>query len=276
MSLLYHPIKANVVADALSRLSMGSISHVDDSKKKLVQEVHQLARLGVRLVDSSESGVYVQSSLESSLVSEVKEKQDKDPSLVKLKESVQNQKIEVFSQGGDGILLCQGRLCVPSVDDIRQRILAEVHGARYSIHPGATKMYRNLRKIYWWSGMKRDVAEFVAKCSTCQKVKIDHHKPSCPMQKFSIPTWKWEVMNMDFVMDILMQHCSPTLLQYHPKNTGHKLTHTSSGIRNQIRSVLGKLIELQAVLLNRHEALPQVHELLNLCLSYLKRKELVQ
>ena len=73
MSVLYHLAKANVVAGALSRLSMGSISHVEDSKKKMAQEIHQFARLGVLLVDSSEGGVCVHSISESSLVSEVKE-----------------------------------------------------------------------------------------------------------------------------------------------------------------------------------------------------------
>ena len=67
---------------------MGSVAHVEDSKKKLAQEIHQLDRLGIRLVDSSEGGVCVHSSSESSLVSEVKEKKDRAPSLVKLKESV--------------------------------------------------------------------------------------------------------------------------------------------------------------------------------------------
>ena len=68
MSVLYHPSKANVVADALSRLSMGSVAHVEDSKKKLAQEIHYLARLGVRLVDAEEGDLWVQSSSESSLV----------------------------------------------------------------------------------------------------------------------------------------------------------------------------------------------------------------
>ena len=72
-------------------------------------------------------------------------KQDLDASLVRLKESVKDQKIKFPPQGGDGVLRFQGRLCVPNVDDLRQRIMAEVHGARYSIHPGATKMYRDLR-----------------------------------------------------------------------------------------------------------------------------------
>ena len=74
-----------------------------------------------------------------------------------------------------------------------------MHGARYSIHPEATKMYRDLREVYWWSGMKRDIAEFMAKCSTYQQVKIEHQKPSGPMQEFIIAIWKWKQVNMDFV-----------------------------------------------------------------------------
>ena len=61
-------------------------------------------------------------------------------------------------------------------------------------------MYRDLQEIYWWSGMKIDVAEFMAKCSTIQQVKIEHQKTSGSMQEFSIPTWKWEVVSMNFMM----------------------------------------------------------------------------
>ena len=63
-------------------------------------------------------------------------------------------------------------------------------------------MYRDLREIYWRSGMKRDIAEFVAKFSTCQQVRIEHHKTSRSMQEFIIPTWKWEEVNIDFVMGL--------------------------------------------------------------------------
>ncbi|KAF3641435.1 hypothetical protein FXO38_14503 [Capsicum annuum] len=90
-------------------------------------EVNQLARLGVRKVDIEEGDVWVQSSLELSLLSELKQKQDRDPSLVKLKESVKDQKVEVFSYGEDDVLRCQGRLCVPGVDDLRKQIHEEVH-----------------------------------------------------------------------------------------------------------------------------------------------------
>ena len=109
MSVLYHPGKANIVANALSRLSIGSVAYVQNDKKELTHNVHHFARLGIRFLDSAEGSTLVQSSFESSLVSEVKEKQDRDPSLVKLKESVKDQKVEIFSQGRDGVLRMQSR-----------------------------------------------------------------------------------------------------------------------------------------------------------------------
>ena len=167
MSVHYHPGKANVVANALSILPMGSVTHVEEERKELARDVHRLARLGVRLMGISDGGVTVQNGAESSLVVEVKEKQDNDPILLELKGAVHNQRVEVFSQGGDGVLRYQGRLCVPDVGELRQHILTEAHNSRYSIHPGATKMYRDLREVYWWNGMKRDTADFVAKCPNC-------------------------------------------------------------------------------------------------------------
>ena len=68
MNVHYHPGKANVVADALSRMSMGCTAHVEDEKKKLVNDIHRLARLGVRLVNYTSWGVSVYPSPESSLV----------------------------------------------------------------------------------------------------------------------------------------------------------------------------------------------------------------
>ena len=75
---------------------------------------------------------------------DVKEKQDNDLILLELKGAVHHQRVEVFSQGGDGVLRYQGRLCVHDVGELRQHILAEAYISRYSIHPGATKMYRDM------------------------------------------------------------------------------------------------------------------------------------
>ena len=99
MSVHYHSGKANVVVDALSRLSMGSVAHVEEKRKELVKDIHRLARLGVLPMSISNSGVTVQNGAKSSLVVEVKEKQECDPILLELKGAVNNQRVEVFSQG---------------------------------------------------------------------------------------------------------------------------------------------------------------------------------
>ena len=117
----------------------------------------------------SDSGVTVQNGAKSSSVVEDKEKQESDPILLELKGAVNNQRVEVLSQGGDGVLRYQGRLCVPDVGELRQHILAEAHKSRHSIHPGSTKMYRDLRKVYWWNGMKRDIGDFVVSAPISSK-----------------------------------------------------------------------------------------------------------
>jgi hypothetical protein len=57
---------------------------------------------------------------------------------------------------------------MPNIKGLKDKILREAHGSAYSIHRGGNKMYNDLKATYWWYGMKRDVAEFVAPCDTCQ------------------------------------------------------------------------------------------------------------
>ena len=77
----------------------------------------------------------------------------------------------------EGILRIKGRVCVPRVDNLIHTILIEAHSSRYSIHPGATKMYRDLKQHFWWSRMKCDIVDFVAQCPNCQQVKYEHQRP---------------------------------------------------------------------------------------------------
>ena len=85
---------------------------------------------------------------------------------------------------------------------MRKRILIEAHDTPYTAHPGATKMYQDLKKGYWWPGMKKDIVEFVAKCLICQQVKVEHQRPSGLLQPLSIPEWKWESISMDFITSL--------------------------------------------------------------------------
>ena len=74
-------------------------------------------------------------------------------------------------------LLFRGRLCVPDHDQIREEVLGECHRSKFSIHPGSNKMYRDMKRQYWWKGMKRNVARYISKCEVCQQVKIEHQRP---------------------------------------------------------------------------------------------------
>ena len=100
------------------------------------------------------------------------------------------------------MLRYQDRLCVPEVDGLKETIMSEAHNSHYSIHPGSTKMYRDLREVYWWHGMKKDIAKFVSECPNCQQVKVEHQRPGGLAQDIEIPTWKWEDVNMDFVVGL--------------------------------------------------------------------------
>ena len=82
---------------------------------------------------------------------------------------------------------------------MREQLLIEAHETPYSVHPGTTKMYQDLKKGYWWPGMKKDVVRFVEKCLTCQQVKAEHQRPAGTLQPLEIPEWKWEQITMDFV-----------------------------------------------------------------------------
>nr|GEV96501.1 reverse transcriptase domain-containing protein [Tanacetum cinerariifolium] len=107
----------------------------------------------------------------------------------------------------DGGLNLAEQIWVPVYCNLRTLIMNETHATRYFIHPGADKMYYDLRGLYWWPGMKKDIAMYASKCLTCSKVKAEHEKPSGLLQQPEIPKWKWENITMDFITE-LSRTCS--------------------------------------------------------------------
>ncbi|MCY5088436.1 integrase zinc binding domain-containing protein, partial [Salmonella enterica subsp. enterica serovar 1,4,[5],12:i:-] len=83
-----------------------------------------------------------------------------------------------FHRGESGSLWFQKRICVPDSAEIKEVILREAHQTPYSIHPGSTKMYMDLKELFWWNNMKREIAQYVAECHTCQRVKAEHQSPA--------------------------------------------------------------------------------------------------
>jgi hypothetical protein len=111
-------------------------------------------------------------------------------------------KVACFLEDAEGILWFKERLVVPRREAIKKKILDEAYTSWYSIHPGSTKMYHELRQQFWWTRMKRETARYVSECDTCRKVKADYMKPGGLLQPLSIPEWKWYDISMDFIVGL--------------------------------------------------------------------------
>jgi hypothetical protein len=123
----------------------------------------------------------------SSLLKEIQRGQLKDEKVQEIKHNIKKKKSPSFSKDDESVLWYKGKICVPNVKELKEKILREAHESAYSIHPGGNKMYHDLKVTYWWYGMKRDVAEFVALCDTCQRVKAKHQQPAGLLQPLQVP-----------------------------------------------------------------------------------------
>ena len=162
----YHPGKANVVVDALSR-----------------KTVQTLQALNAQLSLTDDGTIVAKLIVRPEMLNRVLEAQKRDEKIYAIVNQIENDKETEFTVNENGVLYFKDRVCVPNGNDLRKAILEEAHNGSFS-------MYQDLKMSFWWSRMKRDVSEFVTKCLVCQRVKAEHQVPSGLLQPIRIPEWK--------------------------------------------------------------------------------------
>ncbi|GJY79221.1 putative reverse transcriptase domain-containing protein [Tanacetum coccineum] len=172
--ICYHPGKANVVADALSRKERIKPLQV----RALVMTLHP--KLPSQILEAQ--------------TEVIKGENIKDENLRRMGKA--------FEVRPDGTRCIKNRSWLPFFGGLRDLIMHESHKSKYSIHPGSNKMYQDLKKLYWWPNMKAIIAEYVGKCLTCSRVKVECQKPSVLLVQLEIPMWKWERITMDFIIKL--------------------------------------------------------------------------
>jgi hypothetical protein len=196
LGINYHPSKDNVVADALSRRSHLNML----ATRELLSEFYtEFEKLNLGWVSNAE---VVEMEVDSALEQDIRRGQLEDAKIQEIKEQIKGDKAPGFGVDDQGTLWYKKCICVPGIKEIRESILREAHDSAYSIHPGSTKMYHDLKSRYWWYGMKRAIAEYVALCDHCQRVKAECQRPAGLLQPLKIPKWKWEEISMDFIVGL--------------------------------------------------------------------------
>jgi hypothetical protein len=196
LEIHYHLGKANLVADALSRKEHVHAAIVTQLPNELAGDFE---RLNLGIVAHTE-GITIE--VEPTLEQEIRKGQIGDAKIQEIKDLMAEGRGPNFVEDEQGIIWFKNRICVLDIDSLHETILKEAHKSDYSIHPGSTKMYQDLKQKYWWYGLKTDVASHVAVCDVCQRVKAEHQRPAGLLHPLKIHQWMWREIGMDFIVGL--------------------------------------------------------------------------
>jgi ribonuclease HI len=183
LNIEYHPGKANVVADALSRKNYCNNLMVRDEQPELFDE---LERLKLEIIEQGHLNTL---TIKYNLEDQIRKAQKQCPELQKLKRTMRVGKGMDYRVDDRGTLWLKDRICVPQDQGIHTEILGEAHNSKYAIHLGCTTMYQDLKDCFWWNDMRTDIAEFLAKCDICRRIKAEHQRPAGLLKPLDIPVW---------------------------------------------------------------------------------------
>ncbi|XP_074293039.1 uncharacterized protein LOC141619934 [Silene latifolia] len=159
--------------------------HVLSSARSRVRMHNELQEMGIHMIRKGET--LGDLTVEPELYEEIRELQEADARIQKWRSTVEQAEAGVDSKfviHADGSLRFGGRWCVPDNEELKRKIITEAHATPYSVHPGGDKLYKDLKKTFWWPNMKKEVAELVARCLTCQRVKGEHKRPQGKIDRY--------------------------------------------------------------------------------------------
>ncbi|GJV94125.1 putative reverse transcriptase domain-containing protein [Tanacetum coccineum] len=136
----------------------------------------------------------------------------------------------------DGTRCIKNRSWLPLFGNLRELIMHESHKSKYSIHPGSDKMYQDLKKLYWWPNMKAIIAEYVGKCLTCSRVKVECQKTSGLLVQPEIPIM--ETLTRLYIKEIVSWHGVPIPI------ISDRDSHFTSIFRQSLQNALGTQLDM--------------------------------
>jgi hypothetical protein len=208
------------------------IKHVKGKENKVVdalsRRVHELHATTISMCQTDIKGRIYETAKEDLQYIEL---------VTKLQQGKMQQKVKDFKLGNDEVLLYRNRIYVSNSHELRGTILKEMHNVSYDGHLGYQKTVAGVKSQYYWSGMKREIVEYISKCMECQKVKVEHRHHAWLLHPLPIPKWKWEVVTMDFITRLprtIKQHDSIMVVVDKLTKVAHfipmKVTHKATNV----------------------------------------------